>query len=164
MVHMAQAYLTEKQMPHNFWFYAITHEARMMNAIPGKFKDRLALPFMLVHEVSHDVCTWTPLFSLCYFHPKKDGDDTHSKHMVHTMDGVIVSRSPTSNALMVYNPCNWQYYKPDSYRIDWYRLPGSVYPTLHYDGGLFCSFCFAMIILPLRRNTLLALGWSVLIL
>ena len=24
MVHMARAYLTEKQMPRNFWFYAIT--------------------------------------------------------------------------------------------------------------------------------------------
>jgi hypothetical protein len=49
MVHMARAYLTEKQMPRTFWFYAITHAARMMNTIPGKWKDRLALPFMLVH-------------------------------------------------------------------------------------------------------------------
>ena len=37
MVHMARAYLTEKQMPRTFWFYAIVHSARMMNAIPGKF-------------------------------------------------------------------------------------------------------------------------------
>ena len=46
MVHMAQAqaYLTKKQMSCSFWFYAVTHAARMMNAIPGKFKDRLALP------------------------------------------------------------------------------------------------------------------------
>ncbi len=55
------------------------------------------------------------------------------------MDGVIVGWSPTSNALMVYNPCNHQYYKPDSYWIDSYRLPRSVYPTLRYDGGIFCS-------------------------
>jgi hypothetical protein len=75
MVHMARAYLTEKQMPHNFWFYSITHAARMMNPIPGKFKDHLALPFMLVHGIGHDVRTWTPVFSLCYFHHKKDGDN-----------------------------------------------------------------------------------------
>jgi hypothetical protein len=37
MVHMAHAYLTEKQMPCTFWFYAITHVVRMMNAIPGKY-------------------------------------------------------------------------------------------------------------------------------
>jgi hypothetical protein len=78
---MARAYLTEKQMPWTFWFYAITHAARMMNTIPGKWKDRLASPFMLVHGVGHDVRTWTPLFSICYFHHQKDGDDTRSKHM-----------------------------------------------------------------------------------
>jgi hypothetical protein len=91
---MFWAYLTEKQMPCNFWFHAITHAARMMNTIPGKFKDPLALPFMLVHGIGHDVCTWTPLFSLCYFHHKKDGKDTRTNHMMHTMDGVIVGCSP----------------------------------------------------------------------
>ncbi len=75
MVHMAWENLIKKQMPRSFWFYAITHTVRMMNTIPGKFKDRLALPFMLVHGVRHDVRTWTPLFSLCYFHHKKNSDD-----------------------------------------------------------------------------------------
>jgi hypothetical protein len=37
MVHMGRAYLTKKQMPRTFWFYAIVHSARMMNAIPGTF-------------------------------------------------------------------------------------------------------------------------------
>jgi hypothetical protein len=55
------------------------------------------------------------------------------------MDGIIIGRSPTSNALLVYNPRNKQYNKPDSYRIDSYCLPGSVYRDLKYDGGLFCS-------------------------
>ena len=55
------------------------------------------------------------------------------------MDGVIIGRSPTSNALLVYNPRNKQDYEPDSYRIDSYRLPGSVYQDLKYYGGLFCS-------------------------
>ncbi len=54
MVHMACAYLTEKQMPSTFWFYAITHMAPMMNAIPGKHSGRLASPFLLVHGVGHD--------------------------------------------------------------------------------------------------------------
>ncbi len=111
----------------------------MMNMIPGKFKDRLALPFMLVHRIGCNVRTWTPFFSLCYFHHEKDGDNSRTKHMALTMDGMIIGQSPTSNALMVYNPCNCQYYKLDSYRIDSYRLPGLVYPTLRYEDGLFCS-------------------------
>ncbi len=51
MVHMARAYLTEKQMPRMFWFFAITHAARMMNAIPYKVHGHLASPFLLVHGV-----------------------------------------------------------------------------------------------------------------
>jgi hypothetical protein len=137
---MARAYLTEKQMPRKFWFYTITHAAKMMNTISGKFKDRLALLFMLVHEIGHNVRTWTPFFSLCYIHREKDGNNTRTKQIAHTMDGVIVGWSPMLNALMVYNPRNCQYYKLDSYWIDSYWLPRSVYPALRYDGGLFCSF------------------------
>ena len=62
-----------------------------------------------------------------------------SKHQAHLMEGVIIGRSPTSNALLVYNLRNKQYYKPDSYRIDSYPLPCSIYCDLKYDGGLFCS-------------------------
>jgi hypothetical protein len=80
----------------------------MMNAIPGKYKDCLASPFLLVHGVGHDEHTWIPLFLLCYFHHKKDGNNTCSKHMAHTMDGVFIGCSPTSYVLMVYNPRNYQ--------------------------------------------------------
>jgi hypothetical protein len=52
--------------------------------------------------------------------------------MVHLMDGVIVSWSPTSNALMVYNPCNRQYYKLDSYWVDSY--PVTLTPNLTSTG------------------------------
>ena len=55
------------------------------------------------------------------------------------MDGIAIGRSPTSNALLVYNPRNKRYYEPDSYKLDPYRLPSSVYPSIKYDGGLFCS-------------------------
>jgi hypothetical protein len=54
MVHMACAYLTEKQMPRTFWFYAINHSIRMMNAILCKLHGHLASPFLLVHGVGHD--------------------------------------------------------------------------------------------------------------
>jgi hypothetical protein len=51
MVHISRAYLTEKQMPHTFWYYTIKHLARMMNMIPGKYGSKLASPFMLAHGV-----------------------------------------------------------------------------------------------------------------
>jgi hypothetical protein len=40
---------------------------------------------------------------------------------------------------MKYNPWTKRYYKPNSYCLDPYPLPSSVYPSLKYDGGLFCS-------------------------
>jgi hypothetical protein len=55
------------------------------------------------------------------------------------MDGISIGRSPTSNALLVYNPRTKCYCKPNSYCLDSYRLPSSVYPSLKYDSGLFCS-------------------------
>jgi hypothetical protein len=139
MVHMACAYLTEKQMPHTFWFYAITHSAWMMNAIPGTYSGHLASPFLLVHGVGHDECTWIPLFSICYFHHDKDSDQQRPKPQAHTMDGIVIGCLPTLNALLVYNPRNQKYYEPNSYCINPYRLPTSVYPNIEYDGGFFCS-------------------------
>ena len=139
MVHMARAYLTDKQMPRNFWYYAIKHSARMMNMIPGKYRGKLASPFMLAHGVRPDQRTWIPLFSLCYFHHEKDSESSRSKNQAHTLDGIILGRSPTSNAILVYNPRNQKYYEPDSYKIDPHRLPSSVYPSIVYDGGLFVS-------------------------
>ncbi len=139
MVHMSRAYLTKKQMPRTFWYYAIKHAARMMNMIPGKYRRKLASPFMLVHGAHPDPRTWLPLFLLCYFHHKKDSNASRSKFQAHTMDGIIIGRSPTSNAILVYNPQNQRYYELDSYRIDPYRLPSLVYPTIQKDGGLFVS-------------------------
>jgi len=139
MVHMARAYLTEKQMPRLCWFYAVSHSARMMNTFPGKFGGKLASPFLLVHGVGHDERTWFHLFSVCYFHCEREGDISRSHCQAHTMDGIAIGCSPTSNAMLVYSPRTKRYYEPDSYRLDPYRLPSSVYPDLRYDGGLFCS-------------------------
>jgi hypothetical protein len=126
MVHMSHAYLTKKQMPQTFWYYAIKHAARMMNMIPGCYNNKLASPFMLVHGVHPDPRTWLPIFSLCYFHHEKDSNASCSKNQAHTLGGIILGRSPSSNAILVYNPCNQQYYEPDSYKIDTYCLPSSV--------------------------------------
>ena len=43
---------------------------------------------------------------------------SHSKSQAHTMDGIVLGRFPTSNAILVYNPRNQHYYEPNSYKID----------------------------------------------
>jgi hypothetical protein len=92
----------------------------MMNAIPGKLHRKLASPFLLVHGVGHDERTWFPLFLVCYFHHGKDGAVACLHNQAHTMDGIAVGCSPTSNVLLVYNLRTKQYYELDSYRFDSY--------------------------------------------
>ncbi len=128
MVHMSCAYLTEKQMPRTFWYFTIKHSARMMNMIPGKYRGKLASPFMQVHSVCLDPRTWIPLLLLCYFYHNKDSNAPRSKNQAHTLDGIVIGRSSTLNALLVYNPQNQQYYEPDSYWLDSYRIPSLVHP------------------------------------
>ncbi len=99
MVHISRAYSMEKQMPSTFWYFAIKHSARMMNMIPGKYRGKLASPFMLVHGVHPDPRTWLPLFSLCYFHHDKDNKAPHSKNQAHTLGGIVIGPLSTSNAL-----------------------------------------------------------------
>jgi hypothetical protein len=89
-----------------------------MNMIPDKYCGKLASPFMLVHAKCPDQRTWIPLFLLCYFYHKKESNSSCSKTQAHTMDGIIIGRSQTSDLILVYNLCNQKYYKPGSYRIN----------------------------------------------
>ena len=95
----------------------------MMNMIPRKYGTKLDSPFMLAHGTHLDPRTWLLLFSVCYFNHEKDGDALRSKSQAHTMDGIVLGCSPTSNAILLYNPCNQRYYEPGSYNINPYCLP-----------------------------------------
>ena len=123
VVHMPRAYLTEKQMPRTFWYYVIKHSSKMMNMILGKYGTKLASLFILAHGMRPNPRTWLILFSVCYFHHAKDSAASRSKSQAHTMNGIVLGCSPTSNAILVYNTRNQRYYEPDSYTIDPYCLP-----------------------------------------
>jgi hypothetical protein len=139
MVHMSRAYLTNKQMPCSHWYFAIKQAACMINMIPGKYKSKLVLPFMLAHGVCPDQRAWLPLFSICYFHHTKDSNTLRSKNQAQTLDGIIIGCLLMSTGILIYNPRNQKYYKPDSYQLDSYHLLSSVYSTIRYQGGLFVS-------------------------
>ncbi len=120
MVHLPCTYLIKKQMLRAFWCCENKHSAQMMNMIPGKYRGKLASPFMLVHGVHPDQRTWLYLFSLSNFHHKKASDASCSKSQAHTMDGILLCHSPTSSTILVHNPWNQKYYEPDSYPLNPY--------------------------------------------
>jgi hypothetical protein len=94
---------------------------------------------MLVYGLHLGQRTWIPLISLCYFHYGKGNDALGSENQAHTLDDIVIGRSLTLNAILMYNPCNQGYYEPNSYRLDPHHIPSSVYSLIVYNAGLFIS-------------------------
>jgi hypothetical protein len=68
IVRMARAYITMKQVGHEFWYYAIKHAALMINQVPGQLGCTLNLPFELVHGVRRQAqCLHLVQTFLCWF-------------------------------------------------------------------------------------------------
>jgi hypothetical protein len=140
MVRMARAYITEKQVGREFWYFAIRHAAQMMNQVPGRLGRKLTSPFELVHGVNPNSNTWFELFSVGYFPHHMESNETKSKTQAQTMDGIAVGRDELSNTIRFYNPINKQYYRPPIYKLDESRLPVSSFPkSIRFDGGLTCG-------------------------
>eukprot|EP00804_Cyclotella_cryptica_P026709 CCRYP_007942-RA/>CCRYP_007942-RA protein AED:0.35 eAED:0.34 QI:0/0/0/0.66/0.5/0.33/3/0/1904 len=146
IVKMARAYLTEKQMNCEFWFYAVKHATRMMNYIPGRMGRRLASPFELVHGTKPDSTTWFELFSVGFFKTESSSDGKHSKTQSMSLAGIAVGRNDTSNTILLYNPVTRSYYRPQAFTLDETRLPLAQWPgVIIPDGSLACGL--------LRNNT-----------
>eukprot|EP00804_Cyclotella_cryptica_P030485 CCRYP_008549-RA/>CCRYP_008549-RA protein AED:0.36 eAED:0.17 QI:0/0/0/0.8/1/1/5/0/922 len=146
IVKMALAYLTEKQMTREFWFYAVKHATRMMNHIPGRMGRRLVCPFELVHGTKPDSTNWFELFSVGFFKTDSSSDGKHSKTQSMSLAGIAVGRDDTSNTILFYNPVTWSYYRPQAFTLDESRLPLAQWPGLIMpDGSLACGL--------LRNNT-----------
>ena len=84
---MSRAYITEKQVGCEFWYFAIKHTAQMLNYIPGRLGRKLTCPFELVHGCKPDPHTWFQLFSLGYFSHRIDNTDSYSKNQDQYLDG-----------------------------------------------------------------------------
>ncbi|KAL7525486.1 hypothetical protein ACHAWF_001390, partial [Thalassiosira exigua] len=140
VVQMARAYVTEKQVGREFWFFAIAHGASMINQVPGRLGKKLTTPFELVHGCKPDSKTWFELFSVGYFSHSRDGDQTRSNVEDQSLDGIAVGRDEKSNTIVFYNPITKSYYRPQAFRLDEGRLPATTFPTsIRYDGGLTCG-------------------------
>jgi len=148
IVEMARAYMTEKQVSRDYWFFALSHAVLMLNQTPGRLNNKLTTPYELVHGEKPDSRTWFELFSVGFFSHDTDvpSGDARSKSQAQTLDGIAVGRDSATNTITFYNPITRQYYRPQAFKLDESRLPISMYPkSIHYDGGLTCGL--------LRYNT-----------
>eukprot|EP00956_Cyclotella_meneghiniana_P032302 scaffold88129_cov23-Cyclotella_meneghiniana.AAC.1 len=140
IVRMARAYITEKQVSREFWFFAVRHAVIMINQVPGRLGRRLTTPFELVHGTKPDSSTWFELFSIGYFDHKTEGSSSKSNTEAQTLAGIAVGRDEKANTIRFYNPLTKSYYSPPVFKLDEGRLPASHFPNrITFDGGLVCG-------------------------
>jgi hypothetical protein len=96
---MARAYITEKQVSREFWYFAIKHSTLMLNQIPGRLGRRLTTPYELVHGIKPDATTWFELFSIGYFDHATENNSKKSKFEVQTLVGIVIGRCDKSNTV-----------------------------------------------------------------
>ena len=58
LVQMARAYITEKQVGREFWFFALVHAMLMLNQIPSRLRRKPTTPSELVHHCKPDARVW----------------------------------------------------------------------------------------------------------
>lgn len=140
LVRMARAFITEKQLGCEYWFYAVKHAALMINQIPGRLGRKLTFPFEMVHGVKPDSSTWFELFSIGYFPHSSENGESKSKSQANSLDGIAVGRDSQTNTVLFYNPVTRQYYRPAVFKLDEGRLPILCFPkSIQFDGGLSCG-------------------------
>ena len=54
LTQMAQAFIAEKQVGREFWYFAVLHVAMMLNQVPGRLRLKLTTPFELVRNSKPD--------------------------------------------------------------------------------------------------------------
>ena len=87
---MARAFITEKQVGQELWYFAVRHAAMMPNQVTGRLGFKLTTPFELVYNSKPDSKTWFELFTISYFNHDTDNSEGCSKIQAHTLDGIAV--------------------------------------------------------------------------
>lgn len=70
---MARAFITDMQMPKNFWYWAFRQSNQVMNYFPCTVSGVSNIPHELVYGIKPDLCISFCLFSTGYFRKIKDG-------------------------------------------------------------------------------------------
>ena len=134
---MARAFINEKQVRRELWYFAVHHAAMMLNQVPELLGLKLTKPFELVHNSKPDSKTWFELFSIEYFNHDTDSSESCSKLQAHALYGISVGLDDRSNSVIFYNPITSSYYRPPAFRLNEIRLPITNFPnSIKFYGGL----------------------------
>ena len=132
---MARAWIANKLMPSNFWWYALRHAVMVSNYLPIKINNTFTSPYFIVHHRRPDLRNLIPLFSVGYITKYKDGTISRSNIDSHSIRVILIGKDHKSNSLLFYHPPTKKIIASDTYRLDPTLSTGPVF-HLEFDGGL----------------------------
>lgn len=133
---MARQYLTDKQMPWHYWYWALRHANCISNIFPRHCNDIIATSNELVFGIKPDYCQLFGLFSTAYLSHTKYNTHPRSSSDPHTLQGIAVGYSDCANGMEIYNPSTKQLYTTTVFCLDEQNETRNHF-NLQYDGAMF---------------------------
>jgi hypothetical protein len=137
ITNMARAFVTDMQMPRNYWYWALQQSVQVANYIPCSVEGISTTPHELVYGIKPDLRVLFRMFSVGFFRHLRDGP--HHRSGISdskTMQGIALGRCRKSDGMMFICPHNKQIYTSSDYKLDEGRSTPNTF-NLRYDGGIF---------------------------
>ena len=136
LCRMARAFITDKQMPKSYWYWAIKHANQVMNTFPIVLNKQLTTPMEVATGTKPDLRQLFSLFSTAFFSKLEDSTTKRTNMQSHTMQGIAVGWCEKANGMNIYNPLTKQLYTTNLFRPD-ESMSTKNYFNLSYNGGMF---------------------------
>jgi hypothetical protein len=116
---MSRAFITDMQMPRQYWYWALRQSVQVMNCMPCTVEGISTTPHELVYGVKPDLRVLFRMFLVGFFHHLKDGDH-HCRGISESksMQGITLGRCRKSDGMIFYCPHTKRLYTSSDYKLD----------------------------------------------
>ena len=87
---MAWSYITDMQMPREYWYWAVGHAIQVSNYLPSTVNGVATTSFELVHGVKPDYHVLFRLFSTGFFHHTHDSTHARDGLKAKMLQGIVI--------------------------------------------------------------------------
>jgi hypothetical protein len=134
---MGRAFITDMQMPRQYWYWALCQSVQVMNYMPCTVEGISTTPHELVYGVKPDLRVLFRMFLVGFFRHLKDGDHHRSGiSESKSMQGITLGQCCKSDGMIFYCPHTKRLYTSSDYKLDEGRNTPNKF-NLRYDGGIF---------------------------
>jgi hypothetical protein len=137
ITNMGRAFITDMQMPCQYWYWALCQSVQVLNYIPCTVEGISTTPHELVYGVKPDLRILFRMFSVGFFRHLRDGNH-HCSGVAESksMQGITLGRCCKSDGMIFYCLHTKQLYTSSDYKLDEGKNTPNTF-NLQYDGGIF---------------------------